>query len=376
MALPMTDNSRPILITSAGDKVFRTETEIIIYLPTGRAVLSTASAHGGYRTNLQAVYNHQPPHQATHSHELEGGSVEAYLTIVAMRLGLDPEKSAGLITAARMKHAAIITESFRGLEVTAIITAGIEVNGGRVGDSASYFQESGKIEQVGGTINTILLIGADLPEYTMVKALITATEAKAASLQELMAQSRYSSGIATGSGTDGMVIIADTTSKNHLTDAGKHSKLGELIGRTVMKGTIQALDQQSGLNSFSQRDIMVRLSRFYITEEDLWKRSTRMEGENRKQSFVSILRDISPDPAMVAAIASIIHIHDEIGWRLIPASAGTEASIKILASIPSIVGFDSDDELILLLKREESVLENLLQTIAWIVKKKTLDEIR
>lgn len=374
MPASIEENIRPILITSTGDKVYRTENTIIVYLPPGRRVLSTASAHGGYQTNLEAIYNHQPPHHATNSHELEGGTVEAYLAIVAKRLGLDPEKSAGLITAAHMKHASIITESFRGLEVTAIITAGIEVNGGRAGDPASYYQESGKIEQVGGTINTILLIGADLPEHTLVKALITATEAKTAALQELMAQSRYSSGIATGSGTDGIAIIADTTSKNHLTDAGKHSKLGELIGRTVMKGTIQALDLQSGLNALSQRDIMVRLSRFSITEEDLWKRSTRMEGENRKQPFVTALRDITPEPEMVAAVSSILHIHDEIGWGLIPASAGAEAAIKILTSIPSIIGITFDNELIQLLKREESVLENLMQTMAWIVKKKALDD--
>ena len=372
----MEENIRPLLITSAGDKVYQTENAIIVRLPPGRAVLSTASSHGGYQTNLQAVYNYQPPHHATNSHDLEGGSVEAYLALVAERLGLNPHTSAGLITAARMKHAAFVTESFRGLEVTAIITAGIEVNGGRAGDPASYFQESGKIERVGGTINTILLIGAVLPERTMIRAVITATEAKTAALQELMAQSRYSTGIATGSGTDGIVIIADTTSKNHLTDSGKHSKLGELIGRTVMRGTIQALDQQSGLNAFSQRHIMVRLSRFYITEEEIWKRSTRMVGENRKQPFVSALRDISPEPALVAAIASIIHIHDEIAWGLIPTSAGTETSIAILASIPSIVGLISNEELIKLLKREESVLENLLQTIAWIVKKKALNEFQ
>ncbi|MFH0968748.1 MAG: adenosylcobinamide amidohydrolase, partial [Methanobacteriota archaeon] len=241
---------------------------------------------------------------------------------------------------------------------------------------ASYFQENGKIERVGGTINTILLIGADIPERTMIRAVITATEAKTAALQELMAQSRYSTGIATGSGTDGIAIIADISSQNHLTDAGKHAKLGELIGRTMMKGITQALDQQSGLNVLSQRDMMVRLSRFAVTEDDLWKRSTSMEGENRKQSFISTLRDIAPEPAMVAAVASILHIHDEIGWELIPAPAGTEASVKILASIPSIVGFVSNDELIQHLKREESVLENLLQTIAWIVKKKGLDELR
>ena len=375
MVPSMEEIIKPLLITSTGEKVYQTENAIILSLPEGRAVLSTSWVQGGYRTDLQTVYNHQPPHHSTSSHELEGGSVEAYLAIVAGRLGLNPDKSAGLITAARMKHAAFVTESFRGLEVTAIITAGIEVNGGRAGDPASYFQESGKIERIGGTINTILLIGADLPERTMVRALITSTEAKTAALQELMAQSRYSSGIATGSGTDGIAIIADTTSKNRLTDAGKHSKLGELIGRTIMKATTQALDRQSGLNSLSQRDIMVRLGRLAITEEDIWKRSTNMIGENRRSVFISTLREIAPEPALVAVVASVLHINDEISWGLIPEAAGQEAAIRILSTIPLIIGIETENELIQLLKKEESVLENLVVAIAWTAKKKALEQL-
>ena len=366
------ENNKPLLITSAGEKIHQTENAIIIILPPDRSVLSTARVGGGYRTDLQAVYNHQPSHQAISSNNLEEGSVEAYLEITARRLQLNPEKSAGLITAACMKHAAVVTESFRGLEVTAIITAGIEVNGGRAGDPASYYQESGTIERVGGTINTILLIGADLPEMTMVRALVTATEAKTAALQEIMASSRYSSGIATGSGTDGIAIISDRSSRYHLTDAGKHSKLGELLGRTVINGTKQALNLQSGLNSFSQRDFMARIARFGITEEDIWKRSTILEGENRKSVFISTLRTLCLHPGLVAVIASILHLQDEINWGLIPEAAGVEASLGMITSIPSIIDIASEPELSLILKKEESVLHNLVHVIAWTIKRQAL----
>lgn len=361
-----------VLVTTTGEKVSRTEDSIVVRLPKGRAVLSTAWVNGGYRTDLGAVFNHQPSHHATCSHELEGGSVEAYLGITAGRLGLDPASSAGLITAARMRHAAFVTESFRGVEVTAIVTAGVEVNGGRAGDPASYFQESGKIERVGGTINTILIIGADLPERTMVRAVITAAEAKTVALQQLMAQSRYSSGIATGSGTDGIAIIADTTSPRHLTDAGKHSKLGELIGNAVIRATTLALERQSGLTSLSQRDIMVRLGRYGVTEEDLWKRASAMDLENRRSAFIAALREVCQHPGLVGATAAVLHLHDEAGWGLIPEPAAQNASLHLLSSFASLADLPDTPVPGSLLRAEESVLWNLSQMIAWICKQRSL----
>jgi len=366
------NRSPELLLTSSGEKVTIIDTSVVVTLPPGRKVLSTSPVNGGFRTDLQGVYNHQPPHQATCSNSLEGGSVEAYLAITARRLGLNPEKSAGLITAAKMNHAAIATESFRGLEVTAIITAGIEVNGGRAGDPASYYQESGRIEMIGGTINTILLIGADLPERTMVRTVITAAEAKTVALQQLMAQSRYSSGLATGTGTDGIAIIADTTSPLHLTDAGKHAKLGELIGTVIIKATTEALDRQSRLNRITQQDIMIRIGRYSVTEEELWTKSTIMEGENRRSAFTDALREMAHEPALVAVTTAILHIQDEVSWGLLPAPAGQEAACSMLESTPALAGLEVGENLVSLLNPLESVIWNLTTAIAWIAKNRSL----
>lgn len=368
-----TDNL-PLMITSNGEEIYRTEDSIYIRLPPGRAVLSTSWVNGGSREDLTGVFNHQPPHHATRSHDLEGGSVEAYLALVSGRLGLDPDKTAGLLTAARMKHAAVVTEAFRGVEVTAIVTAGIEVNGGRAGDPASYFQENGTVEMIAGTINILLLIGADLPAYTMARAVITATEAKTAVLQELMAPSRSSSGIATGSGTDGIVVIADTTHEKRLTDAGKHAKLGEMIGRAVMKATRLALERQSHLSPASQRDVLVRLNRLSIHEEDLWTRATRMAGENRKPLFIRCLRETARDPALLASATAVMHIMDEIAWGLLPETAGRAAADRVLSVMPEICGIVPDEEFSFLLGDDEPIREHLPITIAWIAKQRARGE--
>ncbi|MCU6396733.1 adenosylcobinamide amidohydrolase, partial [Enterobacter quasiroggenkampii] len=98
------------------------------------------------------------------------------------------------------------------------------------------------------------------------RALVTCTEAKTAALQELMAGSNYSRGIATGSGTDGTIIVCNSKSKIKLTNAGKHSKLGELIGVAVKKAVKEALFLQTGLCAESQHSMLKRVKRFGIDE--------------------------------------------------------------------------------------------------------------
>ena len=75
--------------------------------------------------------------------------MQQYLDGVARDLGLDQETATGLITRAEMKNTAIVTESFRDLSVTAIVTAGIDKNGGRAGDPASYYENGESVEPVG-----------------------------------------------------------------------------------------------------------------------------------------------------------------------------------------------------------------------------------
>jgi len=320
--------------TPGNEQVEHRETSLIVRFPGPRNVLSTSWLNGGYREDLVALFNHQIPLEtcdACHA----GGNVKTYLEGVAESLSLDPGTTGGLITRAEMKNAVMVSESFRDLTICAIVTAGIDKNGGRAGDPASYYENGDCFEPVGGTINTILLIGADLPAYAMTRALMTATEAKVAALQQLMARSIYSTGIATGSGTDMIAIVADPGSPIHLSDAGKHSKLGELIGKTVIEATNAALERETGLSPASQRDVLVRLSRFGITEEDLWKAAV-MAGSvdhaspEERERFVQFLRNWAREPGAVAQVAAALHVLEEAGWGLLPQEVARDTIIRIL----------------------------------------------
>lgn len=156
-----------LLELPAGEKIYRQDRSIVVKLPARRRTLTTSWLNGGYREDLECIINNQIPRGVKKGEELEGGDVSAYLSLLAAKLGFDPLKSTGMLTAANMMNVAIVSKGFRGLEVTAIITGGVEINGGRVGDPASYYQENGSHFPLNGTINIIIVINADLPEYTM-----------------------------------------------------------------------------------------------------------------------------------------------------------------------------------------------------------------
>ena len=357
-----------MLEISGGERIYRHKGSIVVMLPDGRSTLTTSWVGGGYREDLQAVFNHHVPKNKHSAKELEGGSIPAYMGFISTGLGLDPERSSGLLTAACMENAAIVTRSFRGVEVTAIVTAGIEINGGRVGDPASYYEENGTFQFIPGTINTILLVGANLSQHTMTRAVVTATEAKAAALQQLMAPSRYSQGIATGSGTDMIAVVADRTSPHCLTDAGKHSKLGEMIGLCVLEAIVKALELQSEMTALSQRDMLVRLERFGVDEDMYWKAASRIEGENRKAGFLRALRDVSRNPSLVGSTCAVLHVMDEISWGLLPETAGRKAAISIMKGLPELLGYNGVVPLDDLLDEKDSIIDNWVRITAWLIK--------
>ncbi|MDI3539184.1 MAG: adenosylcobinamide hydrolase [Methanolobus sp.] len=361
-------NDRTMLFkSSSGERIFRCASSIFVQLPPQRSVLSTSWLNGGYREGLECVFNHTISFHGDEE-ELKGGSAESHLSLAAEELGFNPALSTGLLTAANMEKVSVVTHSFRGVEVTAVVTGGIDVNGGRAGDPASYFQENGRTRMVGGTINTILLIGANLPEYSLTRAVMTATEAKTVALQELMAHSRYSSGIATGSGTDMIAVIADRTSPFNLTDSGKHSKLGELIGRCVIEATKEALAKQSELNPLSQRNMFVRLERFGIDEKAIWKAAASMGGDCSKARFRESLKEMSTDPSLVSAASSVLHIVDEVSWGLMPENPGKKAAFSIMRGLPAMVGMKVEPPFDRLIKETDSILDNWIRVTAWIAR--------
>ena len=175
---------------------------------------------------------------------------------------IDSKYSTGLITLAEMYNLSITSKSFRNLEVTAISTAGVRTNASKAGDPASYWQENGMYHF--GTINIIVLINVNLSKSTLMEAFMTATEAKTVALNNLKIPSQYSNGYATGTGTDGLCIFSDIDSEEVITNAGKHSKLGELIGKAVIESVTKAIGKQVWITNKSQSNALVRLNRYTL----------------------------------------------------------------------------------------------------------------
>jgi len=360
----------PLLETSAGEKVFRSGTDsVIVTLPKDRRIISNSWLNGGIRDDINVLINQRIGRHVGSENELEEGSVEGYLSHVVEQLGYSASNAAALLTAASMENVAFVTHSFRGLEVTAIATAGVEVNACSPADPASYYQENGKWQSLGGTINMILLIDANLPAYALTRAWMTATEAKSAVLRQLMIPSRFSEELATGTGTDMMAIVSNDSASLQLTDAGPHSKLGELICKCVNQVLLKALDQQSGISTVSQRDMLVRLDRFGIDEKYFWKVSTSLEGENKKGPFYDNLRNISRNPAMVALISSILHLVDEVRWGLIPENSAKKVAFSQMVQLHNILNLSVDVPYDYLLDPKESIIENWVRVTSWIVKR-------
>lgn len=359
-----------LLELSGGEQIYRQNTSIVVKLPIGRRTLTSSWLNGGFQENMECVFNHQMPPNVKTVHDLEGGSITDYLSIISKKLGFNPERTTAMMTAANMKNVALVSMNFRNLEVTAIVTAGVEVNGGRAGDIASYYEEAGNHVPISGTINTTLIINADLQPFAMTKTAITVVEAKCVALQELMSASKYSHGIATGSGTDMISIVCNMDSNLKLTDGGKHSKLGELVGKCVIQATKKSIEKQSGLCALSQRNILIRLERFGIIESYFWEKATQMPGENRKVQFLDSLRKLAFNPSLVSATTAILHLVDEIEWGLLSENSAKIIAFSFITQLPQMLNISM--ELPDIINEYEDIIENLTSIIAWIAKYRTI----
>ena len=80
----------------------------------------------------------------------------------------------------------------------------------------------------------------------MARAIITATEAKTAALEDLHVPSTYTkNGQATGTGTDSIIVVSGTSGPR-VTYPGGHSRIGELMGKAVYEAVVEALGKQNG----------------------------------------------------------------------------------------------------------------------------------
>ncbi len=199
------------------------------------SVLSTLE---GPRQGILTVGNHYTPPP--------GWSISHYLGLAKDRgrvyrvLGKSEKDTSFLFTGADMANLAVQQETFKDIKVYALVTAGVESNALRLSRDEGRFYEP-------GTINIIVLSNYQLTPRAMSRAVIAATEAKTAALQDLDIRSSehpmaYQ---ATGTGTDNIIVVGGQGAA--LDNAGGHSKMGELIGKAVYRGVCEAVARQNGL---------------------------------------------------------------------------------------------------------------------------------
>lgn len=313
-----------IMFTSPmGDKMYAEKESLIVKFSGRRGVVSTSNISGGYNQNLKYAFNFS----CANSHyvrekiptKLKNRTLTEYYEDVLAEIGLPLDETTGMVTAAKIENSAMASREAYGVTVMTIATAGIDQNGGRAGDKATFdeFKNQG-IEPSIGTINIFLFINARLDGGVLTRSIVTATEAKAAILQELMANSMFSEGIATGSGTDSVIAICNDEANIQLFNAGKHVLLGQMIGESTKEAVAKALALQCSMDTRRQASIEWQSKRYGITKEQIKRCYIDSVGEPiSEKALDDIIQTIDKDQNLLASIASLTHICDQNRWHLI-----------------------------------------------------------
>ncbi|HNS56786.1 MAG TPA: adenosylcobinamide amidohydrolase [Smithellaceae bacterium] len=263
IALHQDLKARAAIVKSNPDGLW--EKTLVIQFPQERRTLSTNDGV----LNTKAVANHSAHPQLWNCNgdTMKTGhkvGAKVYMQNIRKRTahncGLRIEGLAMMGTSADMDNLAVVTKTHHPFVVTALVTAGAKGNAVRTGvDEGSYVEAdpaSGTLaasqESKPGTINIILLTNARVTDGGMVRAVITATEAKTAALEDLHVPSTYTKNAqATGTGTDGIIIVSGSSGPL-VTYPGGHSRIGGLMGKAVYEAVVEALGKQNGFKKIAK----------------------------------------------------------------------------------------------------------------------------
>jgi adenosylcobinamide amidohydrolase len=309
---------------------------LIAELAGTNLVLSTSVRNGGQVRHVRYLGNHQSCEATAHSERqamIKAHGQEKYHDLVCEEMGLPSTEVALMGTAANMNYAAIVTREDRALEVTAVVTAGVQGNAACAGDPAGWREGEDGWEKVNGTINTMLLVNHPVTESALAHAVVTMTEAKSAALQRLAVRSLFSADLATGTGTDQYAIATPVSGPYRLTSASPHVKFGELIGRAVRDATLEALRWQNGLEPSYTRSIFTALGRFGLREETFFEDIAAMLPEHDLELMRRNNKAVFYEPLVSASAYAFAAVLDRVRYETLPDGASREALRQQAASM-------------------------------------------
>jgi hypothetical protein len=202
-----------------------------------------------------------------------------------------------------MDNLSVAKASFKAMTVYALVTAGVCGNAVRMGtDSGDYYEP--------GTINMILLTNMRLSPRAMTRAVISATEAKTAALEDLDIRSTYRplTAAATGTGTDNMIVVQGEGTD--IDNAGGHSKMGELIARAAYDGVREAILKQNGITA--RRDIFQRLEERRLSIAQL-AAGVSCNCPSGRRDYTGAVEQVLLDPAYAGFLEAAMALSDAQG---------------------------------------------------------------
>jgi adenosylcobinamide amidohydrolase len=203
---------------------------LVVTFPTSYQVLSWAPLNGGL-VEARTILNHQ-----INVHEYPTLEPEVYLSSLAQHLQV-AEPVVGLMTGVLMERLVRKVISTNVLQLECFATVGFS-NALAVGDPSTYDEHP-------GTINVIATLDQPLSPSALVEAVQIVTEAKVQGLYAAKVTSTVTNAMATGTGTD-CVAIACPLGEPAYQYCGKHTRLGELLGRVVAQAIEEGI-QRAGV---------------------------------------------------------------------------------------------------------------------------------
>lgn len=304
--------SAEILETSLHDAIHKT---LLVHFRRPMKILSTLE---GPREGIRHAGNGYSPPQVWELYHRIG--LEASRRQLLDLIGRNPADTSLLFTGADMGNLSVQRQSFRDMTVVALVTAGVESNAVRMSqDTGAYYEP--------GTINILLLTNTKLTPRAMNRAVISATEAKTAALQDMDIRSSYTGLVhaATGTGTDN--ILVSEGEGISIDNAGGHCKMGELIARAVYAGVREAVFRQNGLTPV--RPIFRRLKERGLTCSGLLGSGN---GGVDRTRLAAGLEKLLLEPRYAGFIESALALSDHVERGLISDTDGFARWCDLMAS--------------------------------------------
>ncbi len=217
---------------------------LIVSFPAPARTLSWAVLNGGLCTA-----DHIINHHVGGNDRLFCAQPQRWLEAATSRLELKGAVVA-MATAVELKNRVQVSVCCGDNEVTCFATVGCG-NALSVGDPAAAKTEYPAPSPL-HTINMILAVQPGLTDEAMVEAIQIVTEGRVRALYEARVRSSVSNLTATGTGTDCIAVVS--LDREAAPYCGKHTELGELIGRAAYTAVRNGLVLASSQNSAAPKD--------------------------------------------------------------------------------------------------------------------------